>query len=139
MPLVMVGSGAQGGRGRGGRQAEELAKRKAAHKRQQQADAADFDADTRDQIVGKVYQKLMEIESRLLPCGLHVVGCPPSAEEAVATLVNIAGIDREEDGIIVDKVAGDAGRQLRIQVRWRLPIGTPRVSLLFQSYLNARR
>ena len=42
----------------------------------------------------------MEIESRLLPCGLHVVGCPPSAEEAVATLVNIAGIDREEDGII---------------------------------------
>ena len=40
MPLVMVGSGAQGGRGRGGRQAEELAKRKAAHKRQQQAAAA---------------------------------------------------------------------------------------------------
>merc|ERR1719502_1387492 len=32
-----------------------------------EADAADFDADTRDQVVGKVYQKLMEIESRLLP------------------------------------------------------------------------
>jgi len=63
-------------------------------------DAKDIDNDAREIIVGKVYQKLMEIESRLLPCGLHVVGCPPSAEEAVATLVNIAGIDREEDGII---------------------------------------
>lgn len=36
----------------------------------------------------------MEIESRLLPCGLHVIGCPPTAEEAVATLVNIAELDR---------------------------------------------
>ncbi len=35
--------------------------------------------------------RLMEIESRLLPCGLHVVGSPPTAAEAVATLVNIAG------------------------------------------------
>ena len=43
---------------------------------------------------GNVYRKLMEIESRLLPCGLHVVGCPPTAEEAVATLVNIAELDR---------------------------------------------
>jgi magnesium chelatase subunit H len=33
----------------------------------------------------------MEIESRLLPCGLHVIGKPPTAEEAIATLVNIAG------------------------------------------------
>ena len=64
------------------------------------SDAKDFDQDTRDMIVGKVYQKLMEIESRLLPCGLHVVGCPPSAEEAVATLVNIAGIDREDEEIL---------------------------------------
>ena len=36
----------------------------------------------------------MEIESRLLPCGLHVVGRPPNAVEAIATLVNIAEIDR---------------------------------------------
>lgn len=40
----------------------------------------------------------MEIESRLLPCGLHVVGEPPSAEEAIATLVNIAELDREDEG-----------------------------------------
>ena len=41
----------------------------------------------------------MEIESRLLPCGLHTVGVPPAAEEAVATLVNIASIDRPEDNL----------------------------------------
>jgi magnesium chelatase subunit H len=41
----------------------------------------------------------MEIESRLLPCGLHVIGKPPSAEEAIATLVNIASLDREEEGM----------------------------------------
>lgn len=40
----------------------------------------------------------MEIESRLLPCGLHVVGVPPTAEEAIATLVNIAELDRPGEG-----------------------------------------
>jgi magnesium chelatase subunit H len=53
----------------------------------------------RDNVVGQVYQRLMEIESRLLPTGLHVIGDAPSADEAVATLVNIASIDREDDGI----------------------------------------
>jgi magnesium chelatase subunit H len=47
-----------------------------------------------------VYKKLMEIESRLLPCGLHVIGKPPTAEEAIATLVNIASLDRPEDEIL---------------------------------------
>jgi len=64
-----------------------------------EGDAGDLSAEERDGLVGKIYIKLMEIESRLLPCGLHVVGKPPSAEEAIATLVNIAGLDREEDGI----------------------------------------
>ena len=59
-------------------------------------EVAELEADERDNVVGRVYQKLMEIESRLLPCGLHVVGCPPTAEEAVATLVNIAGLDRAD-------------------------------------------
>ena len=63
-------------------------------------DARDISSEERDNIVGAVYRELMEIESRLLPCGLHVIGKPPSAEEAVATLVNIAGLDREEEGII---------------------------------------
>ena len=64
-----------------------------------ETDASEFTAEQRDTLVGKVYIKLMEIESRLLPCGLHVVGKPPTAEEAIATLVNIAGLDRPEDGL----------------------------------------
>nr|KYP70515.1 Magnesium-chelatase subunit H [Cajanus cajan] len=51
----------------------------------------------RDLVVGKVYSKIMEIESRLLPCGLHVIGEPPSAMEAVATLVNIAALDPDRE------------------------------------------
>ena len=41
----------------------------------------------------------MQIESRLLPCGLHTIGIPPTADEAVATLVNITQLDRPEDDI----------------------------------------
>ncbi|MDX2216574.1 MAG: magnesium chelatase subunit H [Oculatellaceae cyanobacterium bins.114] len=63
-------------------------------------DAADLEAEQRDTLIGKVYIKLMEIESRLLPCGLHVIGKPPSAEEAIATLVNIASLDRPEDEVM---------------------------------------
>ena len=58
-----------------------------------------MEIEARDNIVGAVYSRLMEIESRLLPCGIHVVGKPPTAEEAIATLVNIASLDREEEGI----------------------------------------
>jgi magnesium chelatase subunit H len=65
-----------------------------------ETDAKEMTQDQRDRIVGLVYKKLMEIESRLLPCGLHVVGKPPSAEEAIATLVNIASLDREEDNLL---------------------------------------
>mmetsp|Transcript_19225 Transcript_19225/g.48335 ORF Transcript_19225/g.48335 Transcript_19225/m.48335 type:complete len:1421 (+) Transcript_19225:248-4510(+) len=63
-------------------------------------DAKEFDLEKRDDVVGKVYRRLMEIESRLLPCGLHTVGVPPTAEESIATLVNIASIDRPEDNIV---------------------------------------
>ncbi|XWK86308.1 MAG: magnesium chelatase subunit H [Phormidium sp.] len=63
-------------------------------------DAKDMSAEERDNIVGLVYRKLMEIESRLLPCGLHVIGKPPSSEEAIATLVNIAALDRNEDELL---------------------------------------
>ncbi|AFZ04452.1 magnesium chelatase subunit H [Calothrix sp. PCC 6303] len=65
-----------------------------------ETDAKDMSQEERDNIVGIVYRKLMEIESRLLPCGLHIIGKPPTAEEAVATLVNIASLDREEDDIL---------------------------------------
>ncbi|BDA75409.1 magnesium chelatase [Calothrix sp. PCC 7716] len=63
-------------------------------------DAKDMSQNERDNIVGIVYRKLMEIESRLLPCGLHVIGKPPSAEEAIATLVNIASLDRQEEELL---------------------------------------
>eukprot|EP00252_Welwitschia_mirabilis_P014376 TRINITY_DN315_c0_g1_i2.p1 TRINITY_DN315_c0_g1~~TRINITY_DN315_c0_g1_i2.p1 ORF type:complete len:810 (-),score=126.48 TRINITY_DN315_c0_g1_i2:289-2718(-) len=63
------------------------------------AEGRDLMPKERDNVVGKVYSKIMEIESRLLPCGLHVIGQPPSAMEAVATLVNIAALDRPEEGI----------------------------------------
>ncbi|VFQ91169.1 unnamed protein product [Cuscuta campestris] len=68
----------------------------------------------RDLVVGKVYSKIMEIESRLLPCGLHVIGEPPSAMEAVATLVNIAALDRPEDGIssLPSILAETVGREI---------------------------
>jgi len=65
----------------------------------EEEDAKTFDLEKRDAVVGAVYRRLMEIESRLLPCGLHTVGVPPTAEESIATLVNIASIDRPEDGI----------------------------------------
>ncbi|MCZ2203026.1 magnesium chelatase subunit H [Cylindrospermopsis raciborskii] len=63
-------------------------------------DAKDLSPEDRDNVVGIVYRKLMEIESRLLPCGLHVIGKPPTAQEAVATLVNIASLDRTEEEIL---------------------------------------
>jgi magnesium chelatase subunit H len=79
-----------------------------------EVDAGELSADERDGLIGKVYIKLMEIESRLLPCGLHVIGKPPSSEEAIATLVNIASLDRAEDGIVglPRIIANSIGRDL---------------------------
>jgi magnesium chelatase subunit H len=77
-------------------------------------DAKDMTAEERDNIVGMVYRKLMEIESRLLPCGLHVIGKPPSAEEAIATLVNIGNLDRAEEEIqsLPRIIANSIGRDI---------------------------
>ncbi|MDZ8262057.1 magnesium chelatase subunit H [Nostoc sp. ChiQUE01b] len=79
-----------------------------------QTDAKEMSADDRDNIVGNVYRKLMEIESRLLPCGLHVIGKPPSAEEAIATLVNIASLDRQEEELqgLPGIIANSIGRNI---------------------------
>ena len=79
-----------------------------------ETDAKELSGEERDTIVGSVYRKLMEIESRLLPCGLHVVGKPPTAEEAIATLVNIASLDREEEGLwsLPTLIAASIGRNM---------------------------
>ncbi|ESQ41311.1 hypothetical protein EUTSA_v10012443mg [Eutrema salsugineum] len=77
-------------------------------------EGAELSIKDRDLVVGKVYSKIMEIESRLLPCGLHVIGEPPSAMEAVATLVNIAALDRVEDEIssLPSILAETVGREI---------------------------
>ncbi len=77
-------------------------------------DAKDLTGEERDNVVGMVYIKLMEIESRLLPCGLHVIGKPPTAAEAIATLVNIASLDRAEEGILslLRIIANSIGRDI---------------------------
>ena len=77
-------------------------------------DMKDWSQEDKDAIVGAVYGKIMEIESRLLPCGLHTVGVPPTAEEAIATLVSIAEIDRPEDEILgLPRILANAeGRKL---------------------------
>ena len=77
-------------------------------------DAKNETEEGRDSIVGKVYAQIMQIESRLLPCGLHTVGVPPTAEEAIATLVNIAQLDRAEDKIesLPRVIAASIGREI---------------------------
>jgi len=77
-------------------------------------DAKDDTPERRDEIVGAVYAQIMQIESRLLPCGLHTVGVPPTAEEAIATLVNIAQLDRPEDKIegLPRVIAASVGRDV---------------------------
>jgi magnesium chelatase subunit H len=77
-------------------------------------DAKNESPERRDDIVGKVYSQIMAIEGRLLPCGLHTVGVPPTAEEAIATLVNIAQLDRPEDDIegLPRVIAASIGRDI---------------------------
>eukprot|EP00177_Eucheuma_denticulatum_P000624 GFKZ01001120.1.p1 GENE.GFKZ01001120.1~~GFKZ01001120.1.p1 ORF type:complete len:1464 (+),score=227.16 GFKZ01001120.1:509-4393(+) len=57
-------------------------------------DCKEMDSESRDMLVGRIYKKLIEIESRLLPSGLHTIGKPPTSQEAIATLVSIASLDR---------------------------------------------
>ncbi|MDY6784895.1 MAG: magnesium chelatase subunit H, partial [Cyanobacteriota bacterium] len=118
-----------------------------------ETDAREMTAEQRDTIIGSVYRKLMEIESRLLPCGLHVVGKPPTAEEAIATLVNIASLDREEDGVkslqrIIAESLGrdigeiygnsDRGHLADVELLQQITLATrSAVSALVQEQINA--
>lgn len=62
-------------------------------------DGKDMTLEERDTFVGQVYNKLMEIESRVLPCGLHVIGEPPKLEEAADVITSIVSFDRWEDNL----------------------------------------
>tara|TARA_B100000029_G_scaffold148536_1_gene143806 strand:- start:631 stop:4581 length:3951 start_codon:yes stop_codon:yes gene_type:complete len=77
-------------------------------------EASSLDLEARDSVVGAVYGQLMEIESRLLPCGLHTIGKPPTAEEAIATLVSISALEREDDGLrsLPSLLAESVGRDI---------------------------
>merc|ERR1711957_1119303 len=77
-------------------------------------EASNDTQERRDDIVGQIYAQIMQIESRLLPCGLHTVGIPPTAEEAIATLVNIGQLDRPDDGIegLPRVIAASIGREI---------------------------
>jgi magnesium chelatase subunit H len=62
-------------------------------------DAKDLSLEERDNVIGQVYNKLMEVESRVLPCGLHVVGEAPKIEDVTDVLSSIASFDRPEDHV----------------------------------------
>ena len=78
------------------------------------SDAKDMSLEERDNIIGKVYNKLMEVESRVLPCGLHVVGEPPVLADITDVLASIASFDRPEDGVksLLRIISESIGRDL---------------------------
>ena len=81
----------------------------------------------------------MEIESRLLPCGLHVVGQPPTAAEAIATLVNIAEIDRVDNDPPIAGLPGILARTIGRNVEEiylnnnKVPLPASSLSMLAQA------
>jgi len=103
-------------------------------------DSASLSLEERDKIVGLCYTKLMEIESRALPCGLHTVGVPPTAEEAIATLVNICNIDRPEDNLesLPRTIAKSIGRDIE-QIYRSAEAGSLEDATLRQQIVEATR
>ncbi len=55
-------------------------------------------SDERDRRVLELHEQLLEIEQRLIPTGLHVLGRPSRAEERTDMLKMIASFDRPEVG-----------------------------------------
>jgi magnesium chelatase subunit H len=71
-------------------------------------------ADERDQRVMQIYDQLIEIEQRLIPTGLHVLGRPSEGAEKIDLLRMVASFDRPEVGAraLPDLVA--AGLNLKL-------------------------
>src|SRR4026207_1191100 len=67
----------------------------------------------RDAKVFALYEKLVEIEQRLIPTGLHVFGRPSSAGAKTDLLKMIASFDRPETGAraIPEELLDDAVRE----------------------------
>ncbi len=65
----------------------------------------------RDRRVLELYERVVEIEQRLIPTGLHVLGRNPSAEESADLLRMVVSFDRPERGAraLPDLVAESLG------------------------------
>ena len=75
----------------------------------------------RDRRVLELYDQLMEIEQRLIPTGLHVLGQPSAPRERADMLRMVASFDRPEIGAraLPDLVAEGLGLTARIS-----PVGS---------------
>jgi len=58
-----------------------------------------LESEQRDKRVLELYEKVLEIEQRLIPTGLHVFGRPSNDAELVDLLTMVASFDRPELGI----------------------------------------
>src|SRR6266850_311340 len=72
---------------------------------------SDISNDERDRRVLELYEKVLEIEQRLIPTGLHIFGEPPGDRELGDLLRMVASFDRPELGIrsLPDLVAEGLG------------------------------
>ena len=73
--------------------------------------AENLKENTRDRRVLELYEKILEIEQRLIPTGLHVFGRPASESEVADLLTAVASFDRPEMNIrsLPDLVAEGLG------------------------------
>jgi magnesium chelatase subunit H len=58
------------------------------------------ESEQRDKRVLELYEKVLEIEQRLIPTGLHIFGRPSNDAELVDLLTMVASFDRPELGIV---------------------------------------
>jgi magnesium chelatase subunit H len=70
-----------------------------------------FKKEARDRRVLELYDRVLEIEQRLIPTGLHVFGQPSNECEATDLLKMVASFDRPELGIraLTDRIAEGLG------------------------------
>lgn len=90
-----------------------------------------------DRFVARLHGHLLEIESRLIPTGLHVVGRPPSRSELADLLLAIGEYDRPGDGVrgLAEIVASALGEE-RYQDLYRLAEGGVREAM--EQYIQVR-
>lgn len=70
-------------------------------------DAVDgADDETVERFIGRLYSVLIEIETRRIPVGLHVVGKRPTRAERLELLAAIGEEERPEDGIVSARMIG---------------------------------